>query len=53
LDQYQSSSAEEQEAVEVIGTSQATVNHYLISYDTEDQEIEDQQSLANTSNEVS
>jgi serine/threonine protein kinase len=53
LDQHRSYSAEEQQVVELVGTSQVTVNHYLISYGTEEQEVEDQQSLANASDEVS
>jgi serine/threonine protein kinase len=46
-------SAKERHVVEVIGISQATVDSCLISHSTEEQEVEDQRSLANTSNEVS
>jgi len=41
------------EATTYIRTSQATVDHDLIGYDSEEQEAEDQQSLADSSNEVS
>ncbi|KUJ14044.1 uncharacterized protein LY89DRAFT_672304 [Mollisia scopiformis] len=34
-----------------VASSQATVDHYLINYSTEEQELEDQQSLRNLSNE--
>jgi hypothetical protein len=35
------------------GLSQATVDHYLIGYNTKKQEVKDQQSLANLLNKVS